>query len=60
MLKIDMDNGKRYVFDREDYSDYSVNGDFLIVKQGAQWVGFFAVNHMVGFYIERDKCLKEF
>ena len=52
ILKVDMDNGTRYAFD--GYDNYYVTNKHMVIEKGEQWVGYFELSHMIGFFVEKE------
>ena len=52
MLTIKVDDGSLYKFKAEEYTDYTITNEYVVVKRDNQWIGVFDKKHFVSLILE--------
>ena len=52
MIEIKMDDGSLYRFKKEDYSEYDITKEYVVVKRAEQWIGVFDKKHFVSLVVD--------
>ena len=52
MLTIKMDDGSLYKFKAEEYTDYTITNEYVVVTRDKQWIGIFDKKHFVLLILE--------
>lgn len=47
MLEIKMDDDSLYRYENEDYTDYDITKEYVVVKNKESWIGVFDKRHFV-------------
>ena len=54
MLIIKTDDGTLYKFNKEEYTDYTITNEYVVVKRDDQWIGVFDKKHFVSLVAEKN------
>ena len=54
MLTIKTDDGTLYKFKNEEYTDYTITNEFIVVKNGNAWIGVFDKKHFISLIVESE------
>ena len=52
MLTIKMDDGSLYKFKAEEYTDYTITNEYIVVKRNECWIGVFDKKHHISLILE--------
>ena len=52
MLTIKMDDGSLYKFKAEEYTDYTITNEYIVVKRNECWIGVFDKKHFISLILE--------
>lgn len=53
-IEITFKNGKKCVWDKTEFNEYSYDGKFIIIKKDDRWVGMCSVDALLSFvYFEK-------
>ena len=53
MLKIMLTNGDVRKWTEKEYTDYDIKGRFFVVLFNEQWVGMYALDHIISVDVDR-------
>ena len=52
MLVIKMDDGSLYKFKAEEYTEYTITNEYIVVKRNECWIGIFDKKHFISLILE--------
>ena len=52
MLVIKMDDGSLYKFKAEEYTEYTITNEYIVVKRNEYWIGVFDKKHFISLILE--------
>ena len=52
VLTIKMDDGSLYKFKAEEYTDYTITNEYIVVKRNECWIGVFDKKHFISLILE--------
>ena len=52
MLEITLTNGDVRQWGKDEYTDYDIKGRFFVIITDGQWVGIYALDHVVAVEVE--------
>ena len=53
MLVIKMDDGSLYKFKAEEYTEYTITNEYIVIKRNECWIGVFDKKHFVSLILEK-------
>ena len=52
MIKILLTNGDVRKWTKDEYTEYDIKGRFFVVIAGDQWIGMYALDHIVSVEVD--------
>lgn len=55
MIEITLASGDVRKWDKDEYTEYDIKGRFFVILKDEQWVGMYALDHIVSVEVEEQE-----